>query len=182
MSTDIARGSVSSAHVESKYVYLQGTRPANKKLPPLELKPSPIPNAGLGVFARTAIRRGEFVTEYSGELIDWNVASARRSNGIDTHIIGVGQFIDAIDSRVTAKLSLNYYSENHGVGGFINDPHNTGSTANVAYHWYQQGREFPTPTLPLYSSGRVFLKALRDINAGEELLVNYDSTYHGKHF
>jgi hypothetical protein len=172
----------SSHLVKPRDVHLPGTRPAIKTLPELELKPSSIPDAGIGVFARTAVRRGAYVTEYDGELIDWSTATERRGAGGDTHIIGIGQFTDAIDSRVTERFPLNYYTERHGVGGLINDPHNTGKAANVAYHWYGQGKQYPSPSGTFYSTGRVFLKALCDIAAGEELLVNYDSTYHGLHF
>jgi SET domain-containing protein len=39
-----------------------------------------------------------------------------------------------------------------------------------------------SPKEIIWMSKRIFLKALRDIEAGEELLVDYGSTYEHKHF
>ena len=43
------------------------------------------------------------------------------------------------------------------------------------------GYQPPYPQAP-WVSKRVFLRAVRDVAAGEELLVSYGTTYHALHF
>lgn len=181
--------------VSSRSVQVLGTRPIDKLLPPLQISHSQIPDAGLGVFALANISKHAYVTEYGGQLISWATAVRRRAQNQDTHIIGLSHQIDALDSRTDDPLStgvprftLAYYAENHLVGGLINDPYNSGRAANVAYMTIDHGKGYPAGfhdaggAEPVYSSARVFLRALRNISAGEELLVDYDGTYHNIHF
>jgi len=50
-------------------------------LPPLEVRPSSIPHGGLGVFAVKDIKKGTWLTEYGGEIIDVEEARQRRDCG-----------------------------------------------------------------------------------------------------
>jgi len=174
---------------ESRAVEVQGLKPACKVFPRLALQRSRIPTAGYGVFATTPIERGSFVTEYGGELIGWDTALERRDRDIASHIRGLSHGLDALDSSplpgdAEQKFTLAYYASHHLLGGFINDFYGTNSAANVTYYFHDKGKEYApgfhaheNATQTYYSSGRVFIKALCNILPGEELLVNYDTTY-----
>jgi SET domain-containing protein len=188
--------------VVPRSISIPGMRPSTKLLPQLHLKPSEIEGAGGGIFAGEDIGKNRIVTEYGGELISWTTAVHRRQRRkADSHIIGISHGLDALDSRLDDPLeaqmgiaqtfTLNYYTTNHLVGGFINDPYGTGKLANVKYLFHDQGKAYQGPYHQWggrtsgnihYSSGRVFLKALRPITSGEELLVDYKTTYHEFHF
>jgi hypothetical protein len=54
----------------------------------------------------------------------------------------------------------------------------------VTYYFHDKGKEYApgfhayeNASHTYYSSGRVFIKALCNILPGEELLLNYDTTY-----
>ena len=102
-------------------------------LPALEVRPSPIPHGGLGVFAVKSIKKGTWLTEYGGEIIDNEEARRRRTCGDDTHIRSCGYMERCIDARVRACWDIDYYVRHHMVGGFFNDAHGTGKPVNTAY-------------------------------------------------
>ena len=83
-----------------------GKRPVT--LPHLEVKQSLVPFGGLGVFAQEDLPRGAWVTEYGGEVIDYELASQRRANGQDTHIrsLGIGRGAVCLDSRIRGERLL----------------------------------------------------------------------------
>jgi hypothetical protein len=83
-------------------------RPA--ELPALALRRSAVPGGGWGVFARGAIRRGAWVTEYGGEAIGRAAAAARRGRGEDTHMRALGFKDLCLDSRVRGAWDLGYYT------------------------------------------------------------------------
>jgi SET domain-containing protein len=55
-----------------------------------QVRPSAIANGGLGVFAVKHIKKGTWLTEYGGEIIDVEEALIRRRVGDDTHIRSYG--------------------------------------------------------------------------------------------
>jgi SET domain-containing protein len=57
----------------------------------LQVRPSSIVNGGLGVFAVNHIKKGTWLTEYGGEIIDVEEARMRRDYGNDTHIRSCGR-------------------------------------------------------------------------------------------
>ena len=79
------------------------------KFPELIMQQSQIPQGGFGVFAKTLIKRGQWVTEYGGEIIDNVTAGLRRDNGEDTHIRSAGFKDQCIDSRVRDVWGFEYY-------------------------------------------------------------------------
>jgi len=170
--------------VISSQVNLQGCRPAVKRLPRLALEVSSIPSAGIGVFANERISKNQFITEYGGELLT-HLPQFYTDRDL-THIITLSHGIDWIDSRVTMFYPLSNYVDEHNVGGFVNDPFGSGNSANAVYHWHPNGRPFAqidgAGRRTAGSSKRVFLRALRDIEVGEEILVNYGRAYHRRHF
>eukprot|EP00960_Hanusia_phi_P024261 714948-Hanusia_phi.AAC.2 len=78
-------------------------------LPSLQLRISNVPFGGLGVFAKEKIKKGDWITEYGGEVIGCNEARRRRANGEDTHIRSIGRENLCIDSRVRGKWNWDYY-------------------------------------------------------------------------
>jgi hypothetical protein len=88
-----------------------------------------------------------------------------------------------IDARVRARWDVDYYMRHHMIGGFINDAYGTDKPVNATYVTKEMGLGYQHPYQGSpWMSKRVFLRATRDIAAGEELLVSYGHTYHAIHF
>jgi uncharacterized protein len=101
---------------------------------------------GKGVYAARPITEGERVLEYKGEIITWRKALARHPH-------------DASQPSHTFYFHLD--------DGHVIDAKYNGNTAR----WINHACE---PNLEAEQAGRrVFLKALRDIDAGEELFYDY---------
>jgi len=153
------------------------------ELPGLEVKTSQVPMGGLGVFAVSDIAKGTLVTEYGGEVIDYEEASRRRSLGQDTHIRSLGR-TECLDSRVRGQWDVSYYARHHMMGGFLNDAHGTSQTTNCEYvpvDCHDEGYQHPYQG-GVWVSKRVWIRTKKDVQKGEELLVSYGSTYHTLHF
>jgi hypothetical protein len=82
-------------------------------LPELVVKHSEIPQGGLGVFAKNTIKRGDWVTEYGGEVIDSKTALQRRIHDEDTHIRSAGFQDQCIDSRLRGVWDYDYYERSN---------------------------------------------------------------------
>jgi SET domain-containing protein len=120
--------------------------------PPCKVERSPV--HGNGVFATRKIEAGERIIEYTGERIDWPEALRRT---------------DAGDGPVNHTF---YFSLDDGqvIDG--------GSHGNDA-RWINHACE---PNCEAYEEdGRVFIHALMDIEAGEELNYNYALVYEPRH-
>jgi SET domain-containing protein len=105
------------------------------------------PVHGRGVFAARALKKGERIVEYKGELISWKEADRRPPSDPD-------------DPHHTFFFSLS--------------DGKTDIDANVrgnAARWINHSCE-PNCETEETDDGRVFIEALRDIRRGEEL--NYD--------
>jgi hypothetical protein len=117
-----------------------------------EVRQSPV--HGNGVFARRAIEAGERIIEYRGEHISWDEATERaaRRGGPVNHTF----YFSLADGRV--------------IDG--------GKRGNDA-RWINHACE---PNCEAYEEdGRVYIHALRDIDAGEELNYNYALIYDERH-
>lgn len=101
---------------------------------------------GNGVFATAPLRAGEHLMDYRGEVIDWDEANERYASSGAEH--GHTFYFDLGDGRVI----------DGGVGGNSARWINHGCAPNV--HAVVDGT-------------RVELLALRDIAAGDELLLDY---------
>jgi SET domain-containing protein len=122
------------------------------RLPVYEVRKSPV--HGNGVFARRAIGAGERIIEYRGERIAWEEATRRaeESGGPVNHTF----YFSLADGRV--------------IDG--------GRRGNDA-RWINHACE---PNCEAYEDdGRVYIHALRDIEAGEELNYNYALIYDERH-
>jgi SET domain-containing protein len=123
-----------------------------KRLPKYEVRKSPV--HGNGVFARAPIRAGEKIIEYRGERIAWDVATQRAIDGGGP--VGHTFFFTLADGRV--------------IDG--------GRRGNDA-RWINHACE---PNCEAYEDdGRVYIHALHDIDAGEELNYNYALVYDARH-
>lgn len=101
---------------------------------------------GKGVYALRPIKSGEKVLEYKGEIITWRKAQARHPH-------------DPEQPNHTFYFHLD--------DGHVIDAKYSGNSAR----WVNHSCE---PNLQAEQDGyRVFLKALRDIDAGEELFYDY---------
>ena len=100
---------------------------------------------GKGVFALQPIAAGETIIEYTGEMITWKAAQARHPH-------------DPSDPNHTFFFHID---ERHVIDAKIG-----GNSARWINHSCDPNCEADE------EDGRVFIKALRDIRAGEEL--NYD--------
>jgi uncharacterized protein len=110
---------------------------------------------GKGVFACTSIPAGERIIEYRGERIDWEEALKRAD--VAGHALGHTYFFSLSDGRVIDGASK-------------------GNAARYINHSCEPNCE------PLeHDNGRVYIYALQDIEAGEELSYYYALIYEGRH-
>jgi SET domain-containing protein len=109
---------------------------------------------GSGVFARRDIAVSECVVEYTGREITWDEAQARaaRQNGPHNH---------------TFFFSL--------ANGNVVDGGDHGNDSRFINHSCEPNCE------AIEEDGRIFIYALHDIKAGEELSYSYPLFYEGRH-
>lgn len=109
---------------------------------------------GRGVFAEVAIAQGEIILEYAGEVIDWDEALRRHPR-------------DASDPNHTFYFHLE--------DGRVIDGGVRGNSARWINHACEPNCESEE------QAGRIFIRALRDIAAGEELSFDYRLVIDGRH-
>lgn len=120
--------------------------------PAFEVRRSPV--HGNGVFAQREIGAGERIVEYTGRHISWEEATARAERS--------GQPVN-----YTLFFTLS--------DGNVIDGGDEGNDARFINHSCE-------PNCEAYEEdGRVYIHALRDIEAGEELNYNYALEYEGRH-
>lgn len=164
--------------VESRTLNV-GMRLKNRRLPLLEIRRSLIENAGLGLFAAELIRKGELITEYGGRVVHRADAEKLRLEGADTHLRAVVLGREALDGRIQEPIYTHeYYAENHLAGSFANESSESVGRNAIYFNTLGFGRIHPSGEV---ATGRVFLKATDNIQPGEEILVNYGTTYRRLH-
>ena len=109
---------------------------------------------GRGVFAEVAIAQGEIILEYAGEVIDWDEALRRHPR-------------DPSDPNHTFYFHLE--------DGRVIDGGVRGNSARWINHACEPNCESEE------QAGRIFIRALRDIAAGEELSFDYRLVIDGRH-
>jgi len=122
----------------------------------LQVKPSIIREAGMGLFCTQAFKRNSYITFYDGETITREQALERRSRGKDTHIRSVGLMGDCIDGYTGSTVKT-------GCGG--------ASLANDGLSPAKNNCRLEN------NNGVTWLRANRDISSGEELLCSYGKLY-----
>jgi SET domain-containing protein len=131
---------------------------------------SKIPNAGLGIFANTKIIKGTFLGNYMGEIRD-------DTNGLTKS-----------DYLFTSKNQTNTYSidganiETSNYTRFINCSAINKDNVMAVRHRDPTGESvFVTKTgKQIDIDGYIFFFAARDIEPGEELLLDYGVNYRKK--
>jgi SET domain-containing protein len=101
---------------------------------------------GKGVYAQVGLRAGEIIIEYKGEVIPWSEALRRHPH-------------DPSDPNHTFYFHID---DDHVIDGGVR-----GNAARWINHACAPNCETED------DNGRIFIKALRDIAAGEELFFDY---------
>lgn len=150
----------------------------------LELRESPIPGANLGLFARVPIKRGEPITEYYGQIIDSREAKRRKEQNAHSHIVPLVNFRWYIDGkhRIDGREILDPRMLNgRGIGAFVNSCRGTEFAENARFDFKDDSatahilRRDPCDTARVNPLRRFkYVRAVRDIPAGEEILVDYN--------
>jgi hypothetical protein len=117
----------------------------------VQVKKSPVENAGFGLFATKEFKRGDHIVDYTGDQLSINV---RQPNSGGVYCLQLNQR-ESIDAART----------NTGYGRYANDP--KGSIAG------SPNAEFVLNNR--YHTGR--LRATKTIRKGEEILVSYGPQY-----
>lgn len=118
----------------------------------LEVKPSTIPGAGMGLFTTQPIAKGSRITEYIGKITTWKDADHDDGNNAYIYYVNRNHVIDGKGSKALAQ----YANDGSGfkkVKGIRN---------NAEYNVIRK---------------KVYILAKRNIEAGEEILVAYGKDY-----
>lgn len=138
---------------QSMILSLKSSTQAKSKPPSCGIKSSAV--HGKGVFACRKIAAGERIIEYKGERIAWETALERAAAA--NLPLGHTYFFSLADGRVIDGASK-------------------GNAARFINHSCEPNCE------PFeHDDGRVFIYAMRDIDAGEELSYYYALIYDGRH-
>ena len=133
------------------------------------VKASTIPGAGYGLFATKNFKKGEGITEYDGEIISRSYANILKQQNLDTHIVALSPGRSAINGLTTITV---------GRGGAqfsndINDKNRYNAVFGKTEHILPGLQDNRTGLKDLF---RIFLKAKKDIKAGDEIFVDYGKT------
>ncbi len=120
-----------------------GRKPAESRQP-FEIRRSQI--QGRGAFTTRVIKRGERIIEYTGERISWKEADRRYD---DEHMQRHHTFLFSLTQRTVVDAAVG------------------GNDARLINHSCEPNCE------AVIVQGRIFIEAMRDIAAGEELSYDY---------
>jgi hypothetical protein len=121
----------------------------------LVIKKSRIPGAGKGLFTTKFIPKGKKIIEYRGEIIKWKEYLKRVKEEKDGYLFFVRRD-KCIDAYNTPQYKARYANDARGL---IRIP---GLKNNAQYEIHDD---------------RCFIVATRDIQPGEEILVDYTKEY-----
>lgn len=123
--------------------------PSNKKL---EVKESSLPNAGMGLFTKINLNKGDIVTEYKGRRCTWKQVEDDVDNGYIYHIDDE----NVIDAKKVMKSFGRYANDALGLMRI------KGITNNAEY---------------VEENNRVYIVAKRNLKPGDEVFVPYGRLY-----
>lgn len=126
----------------------------------LYVKKSTLPEAGLGLFVSSPIRKNQMFTRYEGKLIDNKEALQLRQQNKASHIKTLAHGFNHIDGIQVPLIGC-------GGGSFANDGRNK-KINNATYIRIFNKKE---------AKDEIYLKALRDIQIDEEVFVSYGKNY-----
>lgn len=119
----------------------------------LVVKKSRLPGAGKGLFTRDLISKGSFIIEYKGSITTWKkVLESTEFNGY-VYYVNRNHVIDAMQ-------------DDAGIARYAND-----AKGLVTLPGLVNNAEY------VIRNKQVFIKAIAEINAGDEILVAYGKEY-----
>jgi SET domain-containing protein len=118
----------------------------------LEVKPSTIPGAGNGLFTKVFIPEGTRIVEYKGRITTWEEV---KNDSENAYILTVNPDY-VIDALPCKEALARYANDAKGLQKV------RGITNNSKFYTYGQ---------------QVFIEAVKDIPAGNEILVSYGKEY-----
>ena len=118
----------------------------------LQVKDSTIPNSGKGLFTNIFIPKGTLIVEYKGRRTTWKEVENDYRNGY-IYFISNNKVIDAKSYKKALGRFANDASGISKIKGIVN---------NSVYEVH---------------GDKVFIKAVKDIPAGSEILVAYGKDY-----
>ncbi len=121
----------------------------------LIVKNSRLPKAGKGLFTKKPIKRNEKIIEYKGEIIDWKEYEKRVAEDKDGYLFYINNK-HCIDAYSTPEHLARYANDAKGLSRA------PGLKNNAVYE---------------VSKKQCFIVAKRNIEAGEEILVDYTKEY-----
>lgn len=121
----------------------------------LIVKKSQLPNAGKGLFTTTPIKKGEQVIEYKGEIINWKQYEQRVKENKDGYLFFISNK-RCIDAFPTPQHKARYANDAAGLSRV------KGLKNNCDYE---------------IIGDQCFIITRRNIEAGEEIFVNYTKEY-----
>jgi hypothetical protein len=121
----------------------------------LIVKKSKLPNAGKGLFTTKAIKKGQKVIEYKGEIINWKEYGKRVKENKDGYLFWINNE-RCIDAFPTPQYKARYANDAAGLSRM------KGLRNNSVYEVIDD---------------KCYIVATRDIKAGEEIFVDYTKEY-----
>lgn len=121
----------------------------------LTVKTSQLPNSGKGLFTTTAIKKGEKVIEYQGEIIDWKEYEKRVELNRDGYLFFINKK-KCIDAFNTPQYKARFANDAAGLGKV------KGLKNNCVYE---------------IEGDKCFIVATKNITEGEEIFVSYSKEY-----
>ncbi|MBL7933657.1 MAG: SET domain-containing protein-lysine N-methyltransferase [Bacteroidia bacterium] len=119
------------------------------------VKDSQLPGAGKGLFTQKPIKKDAKIIEYKGEIIDWKEYEKRVSEDKDGYLFFINKS-RCIDAYSTPRFKARYANDAMGLRRV------KGLKNNATYQVFGE---------------RCFIVAERDIEAGEEIFVDYTKEY-----
>jgi uncharacterized protein len=123
----------------------------------LSIKTSQLPSAGMGLWAEKDFKRGEIIVKYDGEKITWKECERRNlaQEGYGCYYLFISKN-KCIDAQHTTWAQGRYANDAAGL------VRKAGKRNNSKYEIIK---------------GEAFIKATRNIKAGEEIFVSYGKGY-----
>ncbi|MDB5257563.1 MAG: hypothetical protein JWM14_2258 [Chitinophagaceae bacterium] len=121
----------------------------------LQVKESQIPNAGKGLFLYVEKKKGEVVALFRGEVLSYEKAEQRALKNEE------GYFINMSNGTILDSMHVECFAK------YANDAHGLGKSK------FKSNAEIQLSGNP----DIVYLVAMRDIKAGEEIFTSYGRKY-----
>jgi SET domain-containing protein len=125
----------------------------------LFVKKSTIPKAGKGLFTDTLIKKGEYIIEYTGDIITWDEVVKRSEAGRGGYAF-----------YISKKKCIDAFDHPESLARYANDARGTGRVNGLRNN-----------AVYAIKNGKGYIQATRNIKPGEEILVWYGPDYWDEH-